>query len=160
MSYDLALFRLPEGADPAEFFDQLQEAEEQNALDEEAGGSVPLDGSTGERLQKIADSLKSGRPGFEQFEPSSPVPWIELTDEGLLAQVMISERAVHITVPYFRPKAKEMLALVADRIDRLSRDAGFVAFDSQLGRLVTASEMSALETQYREMDQHLWWKFW
>ena len=174
MSYDLCLFRLPEGADPAEFYERLQEKEEQGVIDQEGGRARALDAGD-RRAQRIADSLKSCWPTFKQFEPPSPQPWIELSDEKIELQVMVTVDTVNITLPYFRPESKEMLNLAAHCIETLNRDAGLVAFDPQLARLVSASDMAALEAQYHNMDRHLpgilahnrdakpkkaWWKLW
>jgi len=175
MSYDLVLFGLPKPANPAQFCEQLQEQEEQRILDEEGSSARPLDERVRARMQKLADSPRSLSSGFEQFEPPSPAPWIELTDEKHEVQVTISEQAVHITLPYFRSELREKLSLVARCVETLHRDAGLVAFDPQLGRVVTADDMGLLEKQYRDMDRHLpeitarkeeasqkksWWKLW
>lgn len=175
MSYDLHLFRLPEGADPAEFHSHLQQEEEKMALDLEASRPRLPPEEERARMQRLADSLKSSWPAFVQFESERPLPWIELDDENLQVQIMIRADSVSITMPYFRERSAEMLGLTANCIEIVTRETGFVAYDPQLGRLVAKGDTPNMQTQYREMDRHLpeiiqhgkrssaakpWWKFW
>jgi len=67
-----------------------------------------------------------------------------------------------------------MMQLAALCIEVLEKEAGFVAYDPQLDRVVHHSELANSLAAYREMDRRLpeltrragrqmrkpWWKFW
>ena len=177
MSYDLHLFYLPDGANPAEVYRQLQDKEEQKLLNLDAGQHRPPQQGKLEKMQALADSLKSCCPAFEQFQPGRPLPWIELTEENLQLQVTIQEDMVSISMPYFRERSAEMMNLAGKCIEALTNEGGFVAYDPQLERIVRVNDLSDALTQYHDMDRHLpdmiaaasrektrvrrpWWKIW
>jgi len=175
MSYDLHLFRVPAGTDPIDAYRHWQDEEEKKAIAAEGEQRNVLNQEQYQQMQKIADSLKSNWSAFTQFQPEQPLPWIELDDEDLQVQVMIQPDSVEITMPYFRDRAGEMMALAAKCIKIVTQETGFLAYDPQLERLVTESDLSGMQSQYREMDRHLpdivqrgagsnparpWWRFW
>src|SRR5689334_8371395 len=102
MSYDFTLFRPVPGVDPRSTYQQLMQEEEEKIVNEESGSKRVLPDSTRNEMQVLADALKSKVPQFEQFQPASPLPWIELNHEDLQVQISIGERTIAITVPYFR----------------------------------------------------------
>ena len=84
---------------------------------------------------------------------------------------------VSVTMPYFRDRAEEMIKCVTDSFEVLKSAAGYIAYDPQLGRVVTAKDSSEMTGEYRRMDRALpeilaqsrdslsgkmkpWWKFW
>ena len=177
MSYDLHLFSLPEGASPAEVYRQLQDREEQKILDLDGGQERTPEQGKLEKMQALADSLKSCCPTFRQFQPERPLPWIDLTEENVQLQVTIQEDMVSITMPYFREQSAEMMSLAGKCIERLTDEADLVAYDPQLERIVRANDLSDALAQYHEMDRRLpemiaagarektkvkrsWWKIW
>jgi hypothetical protein len=174
MSYDLRLFRLPPGADPREAFARYLQAEEQDVLAGDAAHRTVQDDSARAGMERLAGLLTARHPAFERFHPQSPLPWIELNDEARQVQVTISAESAGITMPYFRQEASEMMQLAALCIEVLEKDAGFVAYDPQLDRVVRHSDLANSLAAYREMDRLLpeltrhdgrpkrkpWWKFW
>lgn len=172
MSYDLKLFRPPEGIDPAQAFREFLAREEQGIGDLEAWRMRVLPDAVRQQMQTLATLLKSRHPAFEQFEPASPLPWIELTHEHLDVQVTIYEDSAGITMAYFRDHSGEMMACVFDCVDVFHRTAGYLAYDPQLGRIVTPADVGDMLGFYRGMNDRLpdllhripgkrpWWKFW
>jgi len=173
MSYDLTLSRLPHGADADAAYHALMEQEEADAGDFDGRLTRSIPDSSRQEMQQLAGELKGQHPAFVQFETTSPLPHIELNDEQLQVQVIIYERTVAITVPYFRKHASSMMACIKRCIEVLNSVAGFVAYDPQLGRIVTTADIDDMVKQYRQMDSALpvilahnradkkpWWKFW
>ena len=128
-------------------------------------------------MERVASALESWRPALERFQPTSPLPWIELNDEDLQLQFEVYGAMVSITMPYFRDRAEEMMKCVTGSFEVLKSAAGYVAYDPQLGRIVEAKDLSEMVARYREMDSALpeivtqsresligkkkpWWKLW
>lgn len=172
MSYDLTLFRPVEGVDPKLTYESLVEQDEL-----ESGEKQPISELVWSQMQQVADALRSRHPAFEQFQPNSPLPWIELDDEGLQVQANIRERAVGITMPYFRKDAEEMVTCVCDCVEVLNQGFGYIAYDPQLDHFVSAIDLADMIATYRGMDRALpgilaqsarssaqrkkpWWKIW
>lgn len=175
MSYDLHLFRVPDGTDPIEAYRCWQEEQELTVIATESEQQNLPEEKQCQEMQKLADSLKTKWPAFVQFQPERPLPWIELDDEDLQLQITIQADSVEITIPYFRDRAGEMMALAATCIEIVNKETGLVAYDPQLEKFVTKSDLLGMQSQYREMDRHLpeivqtdknlnprgpWWKFW
>ena len=174
MSYDLSLFRLVSGADPREVFLRHQEAEEQDVLAGDAAHRTVQDDSARAGMERLAGLPTARHSAFERFHPQSPLPWIELNDVARQVQVTISAESVGITMPYFRQESSEMMQVAALCIEALEKEAGFVAYDPQLDRVVRYSDLASSLAAYREMDRRLpeltrraggamrkpWWKFW
>jgi len=172
LSYDFKLFRPPEGIDPARAFRELLEREEQGIGDLEAWRARVLPDLVRQEMQNLATLVKASHPAFEQFEPVPPLPWIELTHENLDVQVTIYEDSATITIAYFRDRSDQMMACVFDCIDVFHRAAGYLAYDPQLGRIVTRANVGEILGIYRGMNDRLpemlhpsprkrpWWKFW
>jgi len=175
VSYDLTLFQLREGADPERAWQELMQQDEQNAAAPGERLKRQMPESVRARMQQLADQLTSLRPSWEQFQPPAPMPWIELNDEQLQLQVIINERTVDITLPYFRPGAKEMMACVKETIRAIHAVTGYAAYDPQLGRVVTEADIENMLAQYLSVDppetpaglpqspapaKKPWWKFW
>jgi hypothetical protein len=89
-------------------------------------------------MQQLADALRARWTAFVQFEPKSPLPWIELNDEDLQVQVEVYEESVSITMPYFRERTTVMSDCIGRCIQVCHEHRGYAAFDPQLGRAVTA----------------------
>lgn len=175
MSYDLVLFRFPEGEDPSVAFDELM------AQQEEAAGTVTeLAASLSEvdlaRMRATAAALKNWRPELEQFVPETLRPWIELTDEKLQLQFVVNKDSVDVAMPYFRDWAPDMMATALQGIEVIRQSDGYSAYDPQLGKQVTFAEVGEMFAQYRSVDNPAryalealteeenrkkpWWKFW
>jgi hypothetical protein len=160
MSYDLTLFRPPPGVDPLEAWRRIEREEEGFS----AGTFEP---------KQIAGILKARVPEFKQSQ-SIGGEWIEL-DHDAQVQVLITDRDVGIGMPYFRKEVSPMMQVIGACIECLG-DAGFVAFDPQFDKIVTAADFAMIQAQYRDTDKLLpqlkrdaeqrraarkpWWKFW
>jgi hypothetical protein len=177
MSYDLTLFRVPEGTDPSLAHQQLVEQQENDSADLDSWMTRPVPGARRAEMERIASVLKSWRPMLEEFQPKSPLPWIELNDEDLQLQFLVYDATVDVTMPYFRDRAQEMMECVTGCFEALNAAAGYRAYDPQLGRIVTAADLKEMVDRYREMDRALpeilsqshesstartkpWWKIW
>lgn len=177
MSYDLTLFRVPDGTEPSLEYQQIVEQQEIESADLDAWMKRPVPDRRRAEMERLASALESWRPALERFQPTSPLPWIELNDEDLQLQFEVYEAMVSITMPYFRDRAEEMMKCVTDSFEVLRSAAGYVAYDPQLGRIVQATDLSELVARYREMDRALpeiitqsrespngrkkpWWKLW
>jgi hypothetical protein len=162
VSYDLTLFAIPEGVDPARAYQDLMEHEER-VLGKPAE-QLP------DRARAIADRLQTECPGLQRFEPLPPVGWIELNEEDLPAQIHIDGQMVSITMPYFGERASELMRFAGRCCDVVTAEAGYVAFDPQLGRVVTAADLGAMAGHYNRVNAAFpeviaarkkpWWKFW
>jgi len=163
MSYDLTLFRPPPGVEPLEAWHRI-EREEEGFL------AVACD------VQQVAGYLKHRVPGFVEtiLEDGS----IQLIHDSQV-DVLITEREVGMGMPYFRQEVEPMMTVISDCIDCLS-GVGFVAYDPQFDKIVTAADFGAMTAHYRDTDKvlpHLvrdaqerkrareaaakpWWKFW
>jgi hypothetical protein len=121
-------------------------------------------------MERIAGALQARHPAFERFQPERPLPFIELDDEDLQVQVNICAHSVDVTMPYVRANARDMLHAVRICIEVLEKEAGLLAYDPQLDRMITAADVTAMYEQYRATDSVLpqirglgnkpWWKFW
>ncbi len=126
MSYDLTLFQVPDGLDAEAAYRQLTEEEESEIPDLQAWVRRPIPDSVRQRMQELADAVKSAWPAFVQFQPASPLPWIELTDSATDVQISFNERSVSINMPYFRKDEKSMLVCVAICLEVLQQHGGYV----------------------------------
>jgi hypothetical protein len=154
VSYDLRLFEIRERVDAGSAYEQLmrqEEAELAGVGDEWLKRSLPA--STRTRMQQLADALRARWVRFVQFEPKSPLPWIELNDENLQVQVSVYENSVSITIPYFREQVVEMMACLSSCIQVCHELRGYTAFDPQLGRAVTADDSESITRAYRSMNR-------
>jgi hypothetical protein len=155
MSYDLRLFEVPDGVEPQSAYDNLVQREETELVNADDSIKRSLPASTRERMQELADALSTQWPAFVQFEPKTPLPWIELNDAGVEVQVSVHEGSVSITMPYFRERATEMMECVRCCIQVCYRERGYVAFDPQLGRVVAVDDSASSMRAYRRMDKAL-----
>jgi hypothetical protein len=172
VSYDLRLFPVPEGVEAKVAYEHLIHQEETEIVDVDQWARRLLPETSRARMQRLADALRTRWPRFVQFEPTSPLPWIELNDEDLQIQVSVYEQSASITMPYFRQHATEMMECVKCCLNVGHEHCGYVAYDPQLGRLVTADDADAIVHVYGGMDEALpgiqdkalykkpWWKFW
>jgi hypothetical protein len=176
LSYDLTLFRVPDGAGASLVYQQIVDRQERESADLDAWRKRPVPAPARAEMQRIAGVLKSWRPALEEFRPESPLPWIELNDEDLQIQFEIYDGTVAVTIPYFRDRAQEMMECVTGCFEPLHAAAGYSAFDPQLGRIVTVEDLSRMVAQYRGIDRALpeilahnrestagkkpWWKIW
>ena len=177
MSYDLTLFRVPDGTEPSFAYRQIVDQQEIESADLDAWMKRPVPDSQRAEMERLASALESWRPARERFQPTSPLPWIELNDEDLQLQFEVYEAMVSITMPYFRDRAEEMMKCATDSFDVVKSAAGYVAYDPQLGRIVKPTDLSELVAQYKNMDRALpeildqsreslsgkkkpWWRLW
>jgi hypothetical protein len=177
LSYDLTLFRVPNGLDPSLAYNQIMEQQERESADLVTWMKRPVTDEVRAEMQRIAGMLKSWRPSLEEFRQESPLPWIELNDHELQVQFEIFDGTVAVTLPYFRDRAQEMMECVTGSFETLYAAARYSAYDPQLGRLVTSADLNEMVVQYRDVDRALpqilaqsrqsldakkrpWWKLW
>jgi hypothetical protein len=177
LSYDLTLFRVPDGTEPSLAYRQIVDQQEIESADLDAWMKRPVPDSQRAEMERLASALESWRPALERFQPTSPLPWIELNDEDLQLQFEVYEAMVSITMPYFRDRAEEMMKCATDSFDVLKSAAGYVAYDPQLGRIVKPTDLNEMVARYRNMDCALpeildqsreslrarrkpWWRLW
>ena len=177
MSYDLTLFRVPKDADSSLAYQKLIEQQESESADLDAWMKHPVPDERRAEMERVASALQSWRPSLEKFRPASILPWIELNDEDLQLQFEVYETMVSATMPYFRDRAQEMMECVTDCFEILKTATGYIAYDPQLGRIVTAADLKEMVARYQEMDRALpeilaqslgsvnakkkpWWKIW
>jgi len=132
VSYDLTLFRVPEGIDGSLAYQHITERQERDSADLDAWVKRPVARERRAEMERIARVLKSWRPALEEFQPESPLPWIELNDEDLQLQFEICEETVAVTMPYFRDRAQEMMECATGCFETLGAAAGYSAYDPQL----------------------------
>lgn len=70
MSYDLTLFRIPDGADASLEYQQIADRQERESADLDAWMKRPIAEPARKEMQRIANVLKSWRPELEEFQPS------------------------------------------------------------------------------------------
>jgi hypothetical protein len=187
VSYDLSLFRPIAGVDPIESYHRIMEdassgdtlgrarelMEKNPGMDRlEAYLQAQEQEDVGDvsELPKIADLLVSRVPGFTRHQKTRGHPWIELSHPAQV-QVLVTNREIGITMPYFRKDVDDKMAVVGACLDTFA-EVGFVAYDPQFDKIVTAADFGAMKAQYRETDKILpnlvrdarrrrpWWKFW
>jgi len=175
LSYDLKFFRVPDGLAPQAAYEHFMEQEEMNVLS--SSGDKPISDSAKKQMESVAATLKAWRPEFQQFQPDRALAWIELNDEQLALQLIISPDAVDATVSYFGDRAEEVIETLVGCSKVLTDAAGYIAYDPQLGRQVTASDRDEMIAQYKRIDTSIlhsvpaalpnlrnasrpWWKFW
>jgi hypothetical protein len=174
LSYDLKFFRVPDGSAPQAAYQQLIEAEETEIVN--SSGDRPVSDSERQQMENVATALKAWRPEFEQFESERPLTWIELDDEQLALQLVITANAVDATVAYFDERVSEIMDTLIGCSKVLADVAGYIAYDPQLDRPVTAADRNDLIAQYKRIDHSMlrsipgalqsadrdkpWWKFW
>jgi len=176
VSYDITLFRVPDGIEPSLAHREIMERQEREAADPNASIRHPVSDLTRTEMQRISDLLQKWRPTLKAFHAENPLPWIELNDDDLQVQFTVHDGTVEVTMPYFRDTANEMIQCITESFTILSPE-GYSAFDPQLGRLVTSSDLAEITAQYRGMDQRLpeimvvigkppaanrkkWWRLW
>jgi hypothetical protein len=177
MSYDLTLFRVPDGTDASRAFEQMMERQENEIADIDAWMKRPISDAARAEMRRIAGVLKTWRPALEEFLPKSPLPWIELDDDELQVQFAVYDGTVGVTMPYFRDRAQEMMECATGCVQPLNTAARYSAYDPQLGRVVTVADLDEMVALYRGMDSKLpgilaqfpeslptkkrpWWKLW
>jgi hypothetical protein len=172
MSYDLRLFSIPQGVEPQAAYEQLIHREESEIVDIGERVKQPLPDSTRATMQQLVDTVRSRWPAFVQFQPASPLVWIELNDDDLQIQFVAYEQTASITVPYFREGTAQLKECLKSCLQACREKRGYVAYDPQLGRIVTVSDLDQIADAYRGVDNALpgirrhaskakpWWKFW
>jgi len=159
MSYDLTLFRPPEGLDPLEAMHRIEREEAQFREGEDS-------------LQLLAELVQTRVPGFRQTLTADGS--VEL-DHDCEVQMILTRREISLTMPYFRPGVSEMMGVASESVRALA-ERGYAAYDPQLDKVLTAPDLGAMTARYREVDQvlpHLvrdaktrqpaskpWWMFW
>lgn len=177
MSYDLTLFQVPNGIKAELAYQELMAQQERETADLDSWLKRPIAEPARAEMLRLSVALTSWRPTLEEFQPKSPLPWIELNDEDLQVQFEVFERSVAITMPYFRERAQEMMECATGSFEVLRAAACYIAYDPQLGRIVTGADLATMVTRYRLMDRELpgilaeqrralaaakkpWWKVW
>jgi len=170
MSYDLTFFPSKPGLDAHAAYREHQDREEREAADYKEWIKRLVPAAERAEMERIAGALQVRHPAFERFQPEQPLPFIELDDKDLQVQVKHPRGLDRRHMPYFRANARDMLHAVRICIEVLEKEAGFLAYDPQLDRVITAADMTAMYEQYRATDSVLpqirglgkkpWWKFW
>jgi hypothetical protein len=179
LSYDLTLLYVPDGMDAELAYQEQVAQQEQELVTADLDGWLkrPVSEPSRAQMRRLADAIKSWRSTLAEFQPKSPLPWIELNDDDLQIKFEVYERTVAITMPYFRERAREMMECATGSFAVLQVAAGYIAYDPQLGRTVTAADLSEMLAQYRRADgappgmltgdsqsppaiKKPWWKVW
>jgi hypothetical protein len=173
MSYDLTLFRLPEGMEPSEAYQGLMDREEQRIAEPADWHQPPLSEAARAEMRRIADAVKLWRPSLDEFTPQS-LPWIELKDLELYVQINIGEETVQIEMPYFGDNARAKMECAVGCIETVFNATGYSAYDPQADTFVTAADLERMIALYDSIDPTAlsvpsttttqsarpWWKFW
>ena len=61
-------------------------------------------------MQQLADALREQWPGFVQFQPQRPLPWIELDDDRAQVQVNIHAKMVAIDTPRMISEYRQLVS--------------------------------------------------
>ena len=100
---------------------------------------------------------------------------IELNDDATGIQITLLDDEAGVTVPYWHTgeKAQAVLRRLLAHADTICKETGFVAYDPQLGRVVTSADLDAVAAVYVAQVHALrdrypsaakskrpWWKFW
>jgi hypothetical protein len=172
VSYDLRLFSIPVGVEPEAAYEQIIHEEESETADFNDRVKRPLPDSTRAAMQQLAEAVRTRWPAFVQFQPASPLPWIELNDEDLQIQFAIYERTASITMAYFREPTARLMECIRFCLSVCQDECGYVAYDPQLGRVVGIGDVERIAEQYRGVGKVLpglrgdgqktkaWWRFW
>ena len=168
MSYDLTLFRVPDGMEASEAYEQLMEREEQRAET-----TVPLNEAALADINHLVKAILAWRPALAVGVPA-PITSIQLNDKRLEVQIEVHPDTVQITMPYFRQPVREMMECAVGCIETVHKVAGYSAYDPQADHFVTAADLEQMITRYCAVDQSEilievakgqppakpWWKFW
>jgi hypothetical protein len=113
-------------------------------------------------MERLADAVTSCWPSFVRFQPPSPLPWIELNDEDIQIQFSVYEQTASITIPYFGEPTDQLMRCIRCCLRASREECGYIAFDPQLGRVVTVDDLDQIAQLYRGMALKAkpWWKFW
>lgn len=178
MSYDVTLFRVPEGTDPSVAYQKMMEQEEIESADLGEWMKRPVPDKRRADMERVATALESWRPSLAKIPASiSTAPWIELNHDDLQIQFHVYEAMVSVTMPYFRDRAEEMMRCVTESFEVLKSAADYVAYDPQLERIVQRTDLGEMVARYRGMDRALpeilahsrnfvtdrkkpWWRLW
>jgi hypothetical protein len=67
--------------------------------------------------------------------------------EVVALQINTGERAIEVTLPYFRKDPEARMQLVLACVEAL-QTRGFIAFDPQLNRIIGAGDLEMMVTHY------------
>lgn len=170
MSYDLVLFRIAEGVEARDAYDELMSRQEEELEKDE--NRTPSAGEL-DQIRAVAGALKTWHPGFQEFVCEEGFSSIDLTEEDLQVQFGVYGDSVLVSMPYFRDDAGKMMEFVGQSFGVIQARTGYVVYDPQIERLVTADDLKEMAGRYRKMDDLLpkivqktrekekpWWKFW
>jgi hypothetical protein len=74
LSYDVTLFRVPEGTDPSVAYQKMMEQEEIESADLGEWMKRPVPDKRRADMERVATALESWRPSLARFQPASPLP--------------------------------------------------------------------------------------
>lgn len=174
MSYDFRLFKLSEGV-------TIEDAVGADEPEEGAPGPRPTMLIEGAEREAVIATIAAFDPTAERFQGASCVEFTATEgDSGV--QVAVYEREISATIPYWHrdEKAREILDGMLHLLGSMSRAAGLIIYDPQLGRaLDPGADLDAVLSAYGHtrgaMDETMqdpeagdgiqperrpWWKFW
>ena len=99
-----------------------------------------------------ATACRGGQDGLAVVRPisaASPLPCIELNDDDLQIQFAVYEQTASITMPYFPARTDELMECVRCCLHTCREERGYVAYDPQLGRVVTVNDLDQIAQLYR-----------
>ena len=158
MSYDIYLFRLDPGTDRCAALESLFPEE----LDGVDPMPAPADPLKEERKRHLADILMEINPDLEAFVPDygeivralgiteedarSRFRGLELNgpEEGNGIQITLNDDSVAITIPFWHTgdEAQAVFREIWSYLTAIEREAGFIAFDPQLDRVLDLEQDS------------------
>ena len=186
MSYDLELFRVPDGEDPLQILEEVSE----HGLGEINSG--PPDPEKEAAKLELAKQLQVIDPRLEVFpfdyqaiaktskisdeEARTRYRHIELNVIEIGIQITLFDDTASLTIPYWHrgEKAREVWREAWRCLECLERDGGFRVYDPQLDRMlnlvsdleeVCSGYDSGVDFSERAVEESTtptkpWWKFW
>lgn len=121
------------------------------------------------RNRKLVSLLRAHAPAFELFESASVLELSDL-ESGSGIQISLFAKSGAIALPYWHDSgdAAARLARISSYLKILHEEGGFVAYDPQTERVVSAESGYTLDPSVYSVGANLtkdigrkrWWKFW
>jgi hypothetical protein len=149
MSYDF--FLLPRN--PGQSWDEVLEARERLALEEDDG---PLSPVTQTRLERIADRLQAHDPQLERYTTEQKIELTRADSAGIQVSLFSGELSVTVAYWHTGPTAREVLQIAWSYLVILKEETGWEVYDPQVDRsLDHAHDLYEVISGYANMSARL-----